>query len=368
MRLLFVARLAPNVRSVCTIDKYVKVGKALGHEVAVFGEPHPDLPELRTSLEVRSFDCAVFVVHGVWDFPDMPHLAHLLDGVPKARRVVIDCWGRYNETVRVEHDFNHLEKVDGHQGWEWTEALRAISDTILQPALQPRRPDVYSFLFHGFDPDDVRPMPAASTWSGGLGEAGGEAARPYGLVYVGNNWQRWTQLRPALQAAARLKAEWGPSCLAGWDWEKPPAWAAQLGVRGAEVDPAFLRRLGVVTRPPVPYRGVTAFLGQGRVSPVVHRPLFNHLGIVTNRTFETFCADVIPLVLLPREIAAAIYGPAAGLLVPGDDLAAHLAAVCRDPEPYWGAVRRTRTHLAEHHSFRRRFEELLAILGHRVPV
>ena len=55
---------------------------------------------------------------------DLPYLAQLLDNVPKDRRVVIDPTGRFNETIRVDDDFNHLEKLDGHQGWEWIDAMR----------------------------------------------------------------------------------------------------------------------------------------------------------------------------------------------------------------------------------------------------
>ena len=34
-----------------------------------------------------------------------------------------------------EHDFNHLEKMDGHQGWEWIEGFKAVTDKIVQPTL-----------------------------------------------------------------------------------------------------------------------------------------------------------------------------------------------------------------------------------------
>jgi len=91
---------------------------------------------------------------------------------------------------------------------------------------------------------------------------------------------------------------------------------------------------------------------------VFHRPLFRELGFVTNRTFETFYADSIPVLMLPRDFVAAIYGEAALKLVPGEDLAAHLADAFVKPEPYWDAVLETREHLAHHHSYDRRFKEL----------
>ena len=50
--------------------------------------------------------------------------------------------------------------------------MQAVSDTILQPTLAPLRPDVGSFLFHGYDPASVvEPYrrareAAAAAWTG----------------------------------------------------------------------------------------------------------------------------------------------------------------------------------------------------------
>lgn len=362
MKLLFVSELDCYVRSVYTITRYVQVGQALGHEVAVFGEECSAFPGVPFSLDVKAFDFAIFVIHGAWDFPDLPYLAQLLDGMPKERRIIIDCWGRYNETIRVEHDFNHLEKVDGHQGWEWIDAFQAVSEKILQPTLTPLRPDVRPFLFHAYDPTAVaRPYTssheAAQAWSGN-----NRSGKPYGLVYVGNNWQRWSQMRRFFQTIASLRDKLGRICLVGWDWDKRPDWAIQLGVRGVDVDPALLQRLGVETRKPIPFNKVTEFIGQGRFSPIFHRPLFKHLGFVTNRIFETFCADTIPILMLPNDLVEAIYSTAAQL-VPGDNMAGRLEDMIRRPEVYWEAVLKTRAHLAQHHSYQQRFKELLAIVG-----
>ena len=139
MNLLLVSELDRYSRAVRTITKYVEVGKQLGHTVAVFGEQRSEPPLVDCSLDLKGFDFVIFVVYQPSDFPDLPYLAQLLDGIPKERRVIIDCCGRYNDTIRVEHDFNHLEKMDGHQGWEWIEGLQAVSDKILQPTLRPPR-------------------------------------------------------------------------------------------------------------------------------------------------------------------------------------------------------------------------------------
>ena len=359
MNVLLVSKLARSARAINTIAQYCRIASARGHRIAVFGEQQLDFPGIPFSLDVGSFDVAVFVVFMPSDFPDLPYLANLLDGMPKSRRVIIDCSGRYNETVRVEHDFNHLEKMDGHQGWEWIEAFQSVADRILQPTLTPRREDVQPFLLHGYDPDGAvgstaSAAEAARRWSG--------EAKRYGIAYVGNNWQRWTQMCRLLEAVAPIRDEVGSIALVGSDWRRRPDWAIQLGIKGADVDPEFLARLEVELRDSLPFTEFAQFLSEARFSPIFQRPLFNELGLVTNRVFETFRADTVPLVMIPEGLAEAIYGPDVHPLVPGADVAGRLREIMRDPEPYWEAILRVRNHLAAHHSYTQRLSELVALV------
>ena len=360
MKLLLVNAVDPWTRSVSTVHGYVAAGRVLGHDIAIYGEPHPELPSLPFTTDLRGVDAALFVIQVPTDFPDMPHLARVLDGLPRERRLVVDLWGRCNDTIRLEHDFNHLEKLDGHLGWEWEDALRAVSDTILQPTLAPIRPQIGSFLLHGYDPGSVaRPhktaREAAAAWR----------EKPYGMMYVGSNWQRWTQVRGFLERYAPVRSKIGPACLVGWDWGERPDWAVYNAIMGVDTDPAFLAELDVEIRHGVRFDTVVALLGQARFAPVFHRPLFRHLGYVTNRTFETFYADAVPVLMLPREFVASVYGSAALALVPGDDVAAHLTDVMNRTEVYWEAVLQTRSHLGRHHSYAKRFEELQVLLADR---
>jgi hypothetical protein len=360
MRLLLVASVDPWVRSVATIHGYAAAGRALGHDVAVYGEPNPELPSLPFTTDLAGVDLALFILQVPADFPDMPHLARLLDTVPRERRAVVDLWARADDTIRLEHDFNHLEKLDGHLGWEWADAITAVSGTLLQPSPAPRHPGARSFLFHAYDPGAVaRPhataREAAAAWRD----------KPYGVMYVGSNWQRWDQVRAFLEQYGRVRGEVGRACLVGWDWSRRPDWAVEKGIMGIDTDPELLAALAVETRDGVRFEEVTGLLGGARFAPVLHRPLFRHLGFVTNRTFETFHADTLPVLMLPREFVAALYGPAALALVPGDDLAAHLLDALRRPEPYWEAVLQTRAHLARHHSYACRLRELERLLEAR---
>ena len=362
MKLLLVTWVDPWVRSVSTVHRWVAAGRALGHEVAVYGEPHPELPSVPFTTDLSGVDLALFVVQVPSDFPDMPYLARVLDGIPRERRVVVDLWGRFNDTIRVDHDFNHLEKLDGHQAWEWEDALQAVSGTVLQPTLAPLRKTVGSFLFHGYDPASIAKPYATAKEAAAAWRA---ADKPYGVLYVGSNWQRWDQVRRFLESYGPARGDVGRACLVGWDWDKRPDWAVQKGIMGVDTDPALLAELGVEVRHGVRFDEVTALLGKARFAPVFHRPLFRQLGYVTNRTFETFYADTLPVLMLPREFVSAIYGPAALALVPGDDVAAHLKDALKRPEKYWDAVLQTRAHLARHHSYAQRFQQLAALMDGR---
>ena len=361
MKLLVVSRYDRAARAINTLANYVKAGRALGHEFALFSDPIDGL-DVPTSRDVRSFDFVMFVVYETPDFPDLPHLAHLLDRVPRNRRIIVDCTGRYNDTITVEHDFNHLERMDNHLGWEWVDGFDAVAGTVLQPTLAPLRSSARSFLFHGFDPDAVeRPYEsgeqAARCWAGQTCEP-----KPYGMVYVGNNWQRWSQMKSLLTAIRSIQDKIGPLCLAGWAWDYRPDWAAELGIDGIDTDYALLQEMGVEIKGNVSFEQVIRFVSQGRFTPVIHRPLFNHLGTVTNRTFETFCSDTVPLLMLPDQMIEAIYGPAARRLAVGEDPAAHISDILVHPDVYWDAIVKTRTHLARTHSFEARVRELCAIL------
>jgi len=350
MKTLFVGKVDSAAYGVATIERYVRTGRALGHEVAVFGEQRTDLPGIPFSVDVKKFDFAVFLIYQTDDFPDLPYLALLLDGIPKDRRLVLDPIGRYNETIRVEHDFNHLERLDGHQGWEWLDAMRAVAGRVAQPTLRPKRDDVASFLFYGFDADAV--------------VAPGTIQKRFGLGYVGNNWQRWSQIQSLILAIEPLSAELGKGRIVGWDWKARPEWAIDKSIAGVDVDTALLERAGFETRDAIEYDKVIASESEHAITPIINRPLFNELGLVTNRMFQTFAADTIPLLMLPDEMVSAVYGDAARPLVSGANVRERVAEALAHPDRFTGPIAAVRAHLAAEHSIRRRFEQLVTLLEH----
>src|SRR5260370_12029928 len=95
MRLLVVSKLDPSARAVSTITNYVRAGKDLGHEVALFGEQSSAEPVVPYSLDVRAFDFVIFVLYDTKDFPHPPYPARLLHRLPTDRTVFIHSRGPY---------------------------------------------------------------------------------------------------------------------------------------------------------------------------------------------------------------------------------------------------------------------------------
>jgi len=271
VKLLFVSSLnrADGVSAI--INEYIRVGEALGHKIALLGEPSADTPAVRSARDVSSFDFVIFVIRDASDLPGLPDLAHLLDRIPRDRRVVIDCFGRFNETVRVEGDSNHGEGTDRHEGWEWVEAIQAISSRILQPTPAPLRADVQPFLFYAYD-GSTGPTGDGARREPRHASSGERRGKPYGVVYAGDSGPAASQLRDFLEAIQPVRDDLGPVCVAGRGWRRLAKRASENGAGGDDVDPG-LTRFGVETRKAIPSDELLDFIGQARFYPVFQRPL-----------------------------------------------------------------------------------------------
>jgi hypothetical protein len=146
-------------------------------------------------------------------------------------------------------------------------------------------------------------------------------------------------------------------------WDAAPEWAAHLGQEAAfRVEPGRLRELRIRTLPPVSYRDVIATMSTARINIMTQRPLFHTLGLVTSKYFEIFTADTIPLVMLEPRHAERVYGPAVRDLVLDGDIGGKLREVLQNPDKYQARVDAVRAHLAAHHSYERRLQELIGAL------
>jgi hypothetical protein len=130
-----------------------------------------------------------------------------------------------------------------------------------------------------------------------------------------------------------------------------------------QVDYEVLKELGVEALPPVPSAQVIATMSRGAINPMVYRPLFEHLGFVTCRTFENVAAGTVPLFLLNASYVRSVFGAAAeNLVLSGDRQHEKIADVLQQPEHYAEIVRGIRDEFRRRHTPEARLRQLFEIV------
>jgi hypothetical protein len=348
MRFAFVNWAFENHGSAQDLYAYAEVAKSIGHEVVLYGPSHFAGP-CASSKHITDADVVVFVFEFTTylQFGDGLDLMRLVSRVPRGRRVVIDCDGGYNDALSADGDANHRDVETARQ---WKAVCDSLSDKICQPTLRPREPNVRPFFFHGYNPAWELPLDFA--------------AKEYGMVYVGNNWFRWRPLQKVLRIIEGIRERVGRLGVVGHGWGSSDFWGGPVPMAEAyRTDPGYLKHLGVEVIPPVRFDQVVTWMSKGVFSPVVYRPLFDHLGLVTCRTFETAAASTIPIFGQPADVIAQTYGEeAAALALPDCQPEATLLDLLQRPQQYIGILERIRRYLREKHSFAVRFQELLRIV------
>ena len=348
MKLIFVHYVIEDRGSAQDMRHYVEAARRLGHDVVLYGlRPLPS--PFTYSRDLEDADAIVFIFEWTTDlqYGDTLDLARLVSAVPRRRRVVIDCDGGYNDPITVIGDINHH---DAPSAKRWVDVCDSLSDKIVQPTFHPLRHNVGTFFFHAYDPGWEVPLD--------------RAAKPYGMCYVGNNWFRWRSLRRVLEAAERVRAAVGPIALVGHGWATPAPWVSPTLVADAyDNDPDYLDGLGVEVVPPVPFHDVIGWMSKAVFTPVIYRPLFDHLRLVTCRTFESPAANTIPIFCQDAEFVAEIYGEeAVALALPDHDPHELILDVATHPESYLPVVESIRGRLRERFTYERQLLQLVEIV------
>lgn len=347
MRLMFVYWKLEDAGSAQTLYHYAQAAQELGHEFVLYAPPDPQ-SRFHCTQDVESADAIIFLLE--WNIYLHNNVPLDLEGPvrrsARKRRLIIDNDGMYNDVTRVGGDYNHPAEEDARKR---TELYDSIADRIYQPTLHPLRPNVGTLLFHGYDRTEEAPLDFRS--------------KDYGMFYVGSNWFRWRALTRVLEAIRPIRQQVGRIGLAGHNWDWAPGWVDQpLRDDAYSNDPQYLRELGVEVWPAVPIEQVIPTMSRGVFTPVMVRPTFNHFRLTNPRMFETPAAGTIPLFNLDREHVLEIYGEPAGELVLDGDATGRIADVLQRPGYYAEIVEALRQRLAERHSYRVRFQELLEIV------
>ena len=97
--------------------------------------------------------------------------------------------------------------------------------------------------------------------------------------------------------------------------------------------------------------------------PVIYRPLFDHLRLVTCRTFETPAANTIPVFGQDAACVQEVYGEeAVELVLPNERPQDKILDVVSRPDHYASVVSGIRRRLAEKYSYRVQFQQLIEIV------
>jgi hypothetical protein len=233
----------------------------------------------------------------------------------------------------------------------WRALCESLADKICQPTLQPREENVRTFFFHAYDPG----------WEVKLDFD----SKDYGMTYVGHSKFRWRPMERILRAIEPNRARIGRIALVGHGWDALPPWAVPMEIEDFYyTDPSYLERMEVEIAPPIAFDQVIGWMSRAVFNPVIYRPLFQDLGFVTCRTFETPAASTIPLFGLASDYVTEIYGAAAcELVLPADGADEKVLDIAARPERYAHVVHELRRHLAAEHSYTRRLEQLVAIVN-----
>jgi hypothetical protein len=350
MNILFVMKHRGNAGSTHAVANYMRLAPKHGHSVAIFGTPIWYVPELKFSTNIAEFDRVIYLFETELFRIKPLHQAIMLARFARQDRLIIDTDGMYNECVTVDgYDFNHSTEADRAQ---WIAYMDALGDRVVQTLMtKPAHPKVSALSFFGYDPA-LRVDPASAP------------PKVYDVLHVGHNWWRWKEVaKELLPAFDKIRDQVGEIGFLGLWWNEPPAEGPAAGPSQAFLsDPYAFNRLRIKTPGAVMYNDVIKTMSTARINILTQRPLLRHLKHLTQKYFEVFCADTIPLLMLEEDHAELIYGPAGRELTLPGRAAEKILDALRNSDRYRSIVEDVRSHLVAHHSYDQRARELFAAL------
>jgi hypothetical protein len=350
MNILFVMKHRGNAGNTHAVANYIRVGPRHGHTVALHGTPQAHLPDLEFSTDVRAFDRVVYLFESELYRVKPAQEVAMLGTFPRQHRLIFDMDGMYNPVIKLDgYDFNHVDEA--HRA-RWVDFYDTLADTVAKPTLAPPdKANVRAMLFYGYDPA-LQIAPAKVP------------PKQYDILHVGHNWWRWREVAAELLPAfEQIRDQVGEIGFVGLWWDKPPVEGPEAGPEQAfQSDAEAFRRLRIHSTDAVMYTDVIRTMSSAKINIFTQRPVLHHLKHLTLKYFEIFYSDTIPLLMLDRGLAEAVYGPAAGELVLPGRVAEKILDALRRPDHYKGIVEDVRRHLAAHYSYDRRVEELVTAL------
>lgn len=340
-KITFVANFQYNCGSSNTLLGYFQTGKKLGLDVRASEFGYTD-SIIRSIIPVakRNWQSDVFViVYETYPFLSLEDIDQICKQIPRSKRIVIDPDGKYSKPVVSKNDTNH-DTPDSHK--YWTELYDSLSDTILQPFLgSTTTKHLKSFLYFGIGDTIQEKDPSG---------------KDFDLLYVGNNWYRWRDIRWLTETIAPIRNRLKRVALAGQYWLNG---VIQGHEDATYSDPEFLKRNHIEILDPAPYGHLEEAMSRGLLHPILVRPILNDLRFVTPRMFETLAADTIPLIPAYFTHATKLYGDEIKQLTLSDNPAGLIMKILDNYDKYRKLTRDIHETLKRKHSYEARLAELL---------
>lgn len=343
MKIAFVGEFGYNSGSSHAVYNYCCAGSKLGHEISVSTEygslDEYVLKSFPLCTNLVNVDRVVFVFEGN-RFLTNEEVNRIVKVIPRYRRVVIDPDGRGNQTVFSGDDSNHDQK--GSQR-DWHELYQRISDLVLQPTLSVHHESVVPFLYYGYEMADKLRI-----------------EKQFSILYVGNNWNRWNDVKTFLTALEPERSRLGRIGIKGQWWDGS-TWPGREQITAS--DPKFLRRHKVEVSGSVPFGSVITAMSEGQINPIFVRPMLAAQELATPRMLETFRADTIPLLAKNMIYSKRLFGEESELLFLQERPSEKVLEVLDSITSYQRIVNSISESLSRNHSYAKRLDELLELLG-----
>ena len=348
MRIILIYYLLEDRGSAQDIKGYIDSAKKMGHEIVVYGRS-----DFRSSFHysqtINKNDAVVFIFEWTTELLRGGFLDYirLISKIPRERRVLIDCDGKYNNPINFRGDINHKSKKES---LDWINFCNSLTDKIFQPTIKPLKKNVGTFFFHAYNPN----------W-----ETNNNNKKKYGMCYVGNNWYRWDPMYKVLKKIKKNKGDVGRISITGHGWDRSAPWASKDTPKEAyKYDYKFIKSLDIDVFPPIKFSEVIKQMNKGVFNPVIYRPLFDKLNFVTCRTYETFAANTIPLFTYKNKSHLSIYGEnETDVFLIGKNPQKKILDVMKNQEKYIKIARNVRSKLKNEHSHDVRLKELINIIN-----
>lgn len=289
-RVAFVGNFQYNCGSSNALLGYVKAGAALGHNIRVSDFGYID-EVIRLSIPVADKSWRpdlLVVVYESYPFLSNEQIDQICSLVPRSKRIVIDPDGKYSHPLFFMGDTNHPTS-DSYD--YWTSIYDSLSDVILQPFTgKAKTKKVQPFLYFGMDSK-------VTDFS--------KQAKDFDLLYVGNNWYRWHDIKWLVETIAPIRSRLKKVALIGQYWLDE---VMEEFKEATYSDPNFLKSNQIEIYDSAPYGQVETTMSKGLLNPIFVRPVLNKLKFVTPRMFETLLADTVPLIPNYFSHASNLYG------------------------------------------------------------